>query len=309
MAEPHALSVTIPMETEGKSQHFAGSRLDRIPAAALLMLAIASLQIGGALAVNLFARLGPLGTVWLRVTIAAVILLAVWRPQFDRNLRVNFVPLALFGLSIAAMNVCIYQAFARIPFGIAVTLEFLGPLGLAVYLSRRVHDYLWAGLAFIGVALLTPLTGNAFPDPIGVVYALLAGVCWAAYAKLGAAVGRVFPGGTGLALGIAIAALLLLPIGIRSAGPALLEPPVLVTGLLIALASTVIPFSLEFEALRRLPARTYGILVSLDPAAATVTGAVLLHQPLTLRTIAAVICVVSAALGVTLASQRNPENQ
>lgn len=292
---------TIPVAT-------TGSRLERIPAVLLLMLAIASLQAGGALAVGLFSHLGPLGTVSLRVTIGAVILLLVWRPRLKGHARADIIPLILFGLSIAGMNLCIYQAFARIPFGVAVTLEFIGPLGLALFLSRRVQDFAWAGLATIGVALLTPLTG-ARPDPIGVLYALLAGACWAAYARLGAAVGRRFPGGEGLALGIAIAGMVLLPIGIWSAGMTLLKPSLLAIGFLIALASTVIPFSLEFEALRRLPARTYGILVSLDPAAAAVTGAVLLHQPLTLRTLAAVACVVSAAIGVTVSARRDVRKQ
>ena len=282
----------------------ATSPLDKIPAAALLMLAIASLQISGALAVGLFTRLGPLGTVSLRVIIAAVILLVAWRPRFNASVRAGLLPLVLFGLSIAMMNVCIYQAFARIPYGVAVTLEFVGPLSVSVFLSRRWQDFLWAGLAVVGVALLTPLTG-ARPDPVGVVYALLAGICWAAYARLGAAVGSRFPGGSGLALGIAIAALVLLPIGIGSAGRTMLQPSILVVGLAIALASTVIPFSLEFEALRRMPARTYGILVSMDPAAAALTGAVLLHQPLTLRTFIAAVCVVAAAVGVTLSARRD----
>ena len=278
------------------------SRLEKIPAVVLLMLAIASLQVGGALAVGLFKHLGPLGTVTLRVSIAAVILLLLGRPRLDRQVRANWVPLALFGLSIAGMNLCIYQAFARIPFGAAVTLELIGPLSLSVLFSRRGRDFVWAGLAVLGVLLLTPLTG-ASPDPVGVWYALAAGVCWAAYARLGALVGSRLPGGAGLSLGIGIAALVMLPIGIWSAGATLLQPSLLAVGFLIALASTVIPFSLEFEALRRLPARTYGILVSIDPAAAAITGAVLLHQPLTLRTFAAVVCVVAAAVGVTLTAQ------
>lgn len=285
----------------------AASPFDKIPAAALLMLAIASLQIGGALAVGLFTRLGPLGTVSLRVTIAAVVLLIAWRPRLDANVRSGLLPLLSFGLSIALMNVCIYQAFARIPFGVAVTLEFVGPLSVSVFLSRRWQDFVWAGLAVIGVALLTPLTG-ARPDPVGVLYALLAGVCWAIYARLGVAVGNRFPGGSGLALGIAIAALALLPIGIASAGRAMLQPSVLAVGLAIAFASTVIPFSLEFEALRRMSARTYGILVSLDPAAAAVTGALLLHQPLTLRTFIAAVCVFAAAVGVTLSARRDAKS-
>ncbi len=283
-------------------------RVERIPATVLLMLSIASLQVGGALAVGLFARIGPLGTVALRVVLAAVILLIAWRPRFRGPVRTSLPPVLLFGLSIACMNLCIYQAFARIDFGVAVTLEFIGPLSLAVFLSRRLQDFLWAGLAAAGVALLTPLTG-ARPDPVGVLYALLAGVCWAAYARLGAAVGRLLPGGEGLALGIATAALVLLPIGLWNAGDRLFRPEILGMGLIIALASTVIPFSLEFEALRRLPARTYGILVSLDPAAAAVTGAVVLHQTPTLRTFAAVACVVAAAIGVTIAARRDTKNQ
>ena len=282
------------------------TRLEKIPAAVLLIMAIASLQVGGALAVELFKHLGPLGTVSLRVSIAAVILLLLGRPRLDQQIRAHWFPLALFGLSIAGMNVCIYEAFARIPFGAAVTIELIGPLSLSVLFSRQVRDFVWAGLAIIGVLLLTPLTG-ASPDPVGVWYALAAGVCWAAYARLGALVGSRLPGGKGLTVGITVAACVMLPLGIWSAGAALLKPSLLAVGCLIALASTVIPFSLEFEALRRLPARTYGILVSLDPAAAAMTGAVLLHQPLTLRTLAAVVCVVIAAVGVTLTARKDQQ--
>ncbi|MBC8104524.1 MAG: EamA family transporter [Cytophagales bacterium] len=281
------------------------SNLAKVPAIGLLLVAIASVQAGAALAVGLFRTLGPLGTVSLRVTLAAAILLLAWRPRFDREVRSSLPLLILFGLSIAGMNWCIYEAIARIPLGIAVTIEFAGPLAVAVATSRRSRDFVWIGFAVAGIALLTPLTGGRL-DLLGVILALLAGACWGAYSLLGAKVGRVFPGGAGLAIGIAIAALALLPFGAWTAGRALWNHPSLLgVGLVVALASTVIPFSLEFEALRRLPARTYGVLVSLDPAAAAVAGLLILHQMPTLRTFAAIACVSVAAAGVTLTAQRD----
>jgi inner membrane transporter RhtA len=291
----------------------AGSRaatlMERIPAVLLLLVAIACVQAGGALAVRLFHDLGPVGTAAIRVTVAAVVLLAAWRPQIRNRDRRDLVLAVAFGLSIAGMNLSIYEAMARIPQGVAVTIEFIGPLGIAIAMSRRGRDFLWAGLAAVGVALLTPLTGDRLDLP-GVLCALLAAVCWAAYTLLGAAVGRRMPGGSGLALGLTSASIVLAPAGIAVAGAALVQRPLLIAmGACVALLSTIIPFSLEFEALRRLPARTYGVLVSLDPAAAAVSGALLLGQAVTLRTLAAIACVVVAAIGVTAAGGRDRRNK
>jgi inner membrane transporter RhtA len=174
---------------------------------------------------------------------------------------------ALFGVTIAAMNAAFYAAIARIPLGIAVTLEFVGPLGVAFVASRRRSDLLWAGLAAGGVLLLAPI-GNLTIDPLGVGLALAAGGCWAAYILLNVRVGRTFAGGSGLALSMSVAALVLIPLGVASGRGMLLDPRVLLVGCGVAVLSTLIPFSLELEALRRLPARVFGVLMSLEPAIA-----------------------------------------
>jgi inner membrane transporter RhtA len=277
--------------------------LQALPPPVLVLLAIVSIQVGAAFAVGLFPALGPDGTVFLRVLLSALLLGLVWRPRLDRQVRAHAGLLLLFGLTIAGMNLCFYQAIARIPLGVAVTIEFVGPLALAVATSRRLAEFLWIGLAAAGLVLLAPDVGGRL-DPLGVAFACGAAVGWAGFVVIAKRAGRLFARGTGLALAMAIAALLLLPFGV-GAGRAVAAEPVLLVGVFaVALLSTTIPWSLEFEALKRMPARSYGVLVTLEPATAVVVGILLLGERLTWATVAAVVAVTTAAVGVTLHDRR-----
>ncbi|MEA2291313.1 MAG: inner rane transporter RhtA [Solirubrobacteraceae bacterium] len=228
---------------------------------------------------------------------AAVVLLALWRPRVRGRPRADLRVAAAFGLVLGAMNVAIYESFARIPLGIAVTIEFAGPLGVAVALSRRRRDVLWVVLAAAGILLLADRGGGGGLDALGVAFALCAAVAWAAYILLSQRTGEVWPGGSGLALAMAVGALLAAPLGIAQAGGALLRPELLAAGAAVAIASSVIPYSFELEALRRLPARVFGILMSLEPAVAALAGLVVLDQALSPRDWLAIALVVAASAG------------
>ncbi len=201
------------------------------------------------------------------------------------------------GVALATMNYAIYESFARIPLGVAVTIEFLGPLAVAVAGSRRWSDLVWVALAGTGVALLG--RGEGGVDLAGVAFALLAAAAWAAYILLSAATGRRFPGTSGLTVASAVGVLLVAPVGIGQGGTALLRPEVLLVGLAVGLLSSVVPYSLEMRALRRIPPRVFGILMSLEPAAAALVGMVVLGEFLTVAQWAAVACVVAASVGAT----------
>jgi inner membrane transporter RhtA len=272
-----------------------------------VLAAICSVQLGAAFAKVLFEDLGPAGTVFLRTAFAAIILLAVWRPWRSLNTsgiarRDEVLLVVAFGVTLAAMNLCFYEALSRVPLGIAVTLEFTGPLAVAVAGSRRALDVLWVVLAAAGILLLAPIgaLGASDIDPLGAGLALLAGAFWAAYILLGARTGRVFPGGTGLAMAMGLSTVLLVPFGVADAGVALLDPRLLAAGLGVALLSSAIPYSLELEALRRLPARVFGVLMSLEPAVGALLGFVVLGEMLGLRAIVAIALVVTASVGVSL---------
>ena len=208
----------------------------------------------------------------------------------------------VFGLALAAMNLSLYLAIDRIPLGVAVTLEFVGPLGVAVAGSRRLLDGLWVVLAATGVLLLAPLNvlGATDLDPVGVAFALLAGVFWASYILLSARVGGAFPGGTGLVISLCVGTLVLLPIGIAIGGYALLDPKLLLMGLGVAILSSAIPYSLELSALRTLPTRVFGVLMSLEPAVAALVGFLVLGELLDWRAVAAIVLVTVAAAGASL---------
>jgi inner membrane transporter RhtA len=265
----------------------------------LTLLAIASVQLGSAIAKHLFSQLGPGGTTFLRVGFGAIVLLLVWRPSLRGHRPSQYAMAALFGLTVAAMNLSFYFALDRIPLGIAVTVEFLGPLGLAVAGSRRALDLLWVGLAGGGVVLLSPGAGGAHLDAMGIVFALMAGVFWASYILLSARVGQIFTGGRGLAIALAVGGIALLPLGIVSAGGHLADPRLLLGGLVVALLSAVIPYSLELEALRSLPARVFGVLMSMEPAAGALFGFLILRQVLEPRAIVALALVSVASLGAS----------
>jgi inner membrane transporter RhtA len=264
---------------------------DEARGVALVVAAVTSLQFGAGFAVTLFDELGPAGAAFLRQAIAALVLLAIWRPSFRRDLRLA----AAFGVTLGLMNLCIYEAMDRIPLGIAVTIEFWGPLAVAVAGSRRPLDLLWVALAAAGIVLLADPGGSL--ETAGVAFALAAGGLWALYILLSARVGRVFPGGTGLALAMVAAATVTAPFGISQADADLLHPELLAAAAGVALASSVIPYSLELEALRRLPANVFGVLMSLEPAVAALAGLIVLGQSLDALEWFAIALVVVASAG------------
>ncbi len=284
-----------PGEQSGPGQNFT----HKVPAQVLALLAIISVQMGAAVGKGLFSAIGPLGTTFLRLGFAAVLLLILWRPQVRGLTRAQYINVLLFGIVLAAMNGAFYSAIRYIPLGIAVALEFVGPLGLALVQSRRVKDIVWALLAMVGIVLLAPI-GQGAINLLGAGLAILAGIFWAGYILCSARVGRSFTGGRGLALAVAVATVVIAPLGISSGGAALLSPRVILTGIGIAILSSVIPFSLEMEALRRLPSRVFGVLMSIEPAVATLIGFLVLREAIGLREILAIALIVSASVGVSL---------
>ena len=275
-----------------------------MPAPLYALGAIASVQVGATVARHLFAALGPAGTVFLRVGFGALILLALARTRRPRLAVRQWRAIVLFGLIIAAMNLSFYQAIARIPLGIAVTIEFIGPLGVAIAGSRKGRDFAWAAMAAAGVATLSLTGGNV--TPVGVLFGLGAAAGWASYIVLSQRVGRLVPGPDGLALALAVGAIALVPFGIAGAGRRLLELPNLGVGLVVAILSSAVPFSLEFAALRRLSSQVFGILMSLEPAMGAAAGFLFLGQRLSLRDLVAIALVMVASAGATLTGERRP---
>lgn len=255
-----------------------------------------SVQFGGALAVTLMPRAGALGVVTLRLLAAALVLLLVCRPRLRGHSRTDWGTVIVFGITMGAMNGLFYEAVARIPLGAAVTLEVLGPLSLSVLASRRAVNAVWAGLALLGVFLLG---GGGFGDLdlVGVAFALGAGAMWAAYIVFSARTGRRFPQADGLALAMAVAALLFLPLGVVGSGGRLLDPVTVALGSAVAILSSVLPYTLELLALRRLPASTFAILMSLEPAIAATAGFLILGQTLAPLQALAIALVIAASMG------------
>ena len=274
----------------------AGRSFGAIPPPTLVLLGIVSVQLGSALAKHLFSTVGSFGTVALRLFFAAVVLMLFWRPSLHMNRRTWTVVLS-YGVTLGLMNECFYLALARIPLGIAVTISFLGPLAVALAGSRRWLDALWAVLAAGGVVLL--IEGRGDLNLVGILFALAAGTCWGLYILVGAALGRHTTEGNGLALGMAVAAMVAVPFGVADSGTALIQPWVLVAGLGVALLSSVIPYSLDLEALRRIPPRVFGILMSLEPAVAALIGLIVLQESQLWTQWIAVLCVVAASAGAT----------
>lgn len=274
----------------------AGRGLGSVPPPALVLAGIVSVQFGASLAKELFPVAGAVGVVALRLVFAAVILLAVWRPSL-RMTGQAWLAVVLFGAVLGVMNVLFYESLDRIPLGVAVTVEFLGPLAVALAGSRRWLDAVWALLAAGGVVLLTD--GGGHVAWLGVLFALGAAACWACYILLSARVGAHTTGGGGLAIAMAIGGVLVAPFGIASAGTALLHPVPLAAGLGVALLSSVVPYSVELEALRRIPPRVFGVLMSLEPAVGAVCGLLVLHQSLHPVQWIAVCLVVAASVGAT----------
>ncbi|MGA4841215.1 EamA family transporter [Streptomyces sp. G45] len=274
-----------------------GGRRAALAPIGLVLAGCVSVQFGGAIAVSLMPRAGALGVVTLRLLVAAVILLAVCRPRLRGHSRADWGTVLAFGVTLAAMNGLFYQAVARIPLGPAVTLEVLGPLALSVLASRRLVNVVWAGLALCGVFLLGGGGGFGRLDGVGVAYALGAGAAWAAYIVFSARTGRRFPQADGLALAMAVAALLVLPLGVVESGAKLTVPSTLGLAAAVAVMSSVLPYTLELLALRRLPASTFAVMMSLEPAIAAIAGLLVLDQGLSAVESVAIALVIAASMG------------
>jgi inner membrane transporter RhtA len=277
----------------------------RTPPPQLLLLgSIASVQFGSAFAAKLFAQAGPGGVVLLRLGLSAALLLAISRPSLRGRTRADLAAALAFGLVLGSMNWSFYEALDRLPLGVAVTIEFLGPLAVAVAGSRRALDLIWVVLAAGGVALLA-LRGNHHGiTALGVVFALVAGSCWAAYILLSKRVGATFASLDGLAIALGIGTLLVIPAGVIEGGAALGRPGVLAGGLAVALLSSLIPYSLEIIALRRLSSAAFGLLMSLEPAFAALAGVIVLSQALSGVLLLAVGMVIVASVGTTVTQPR-----
>ena len=279
--------------------------LQRIPAVWLVLGGIVSVQLGAAIAKTLFGTVPPTAMVWLRLVTSAVIFLAIVRPRLRGRSRADWGVALAFGVSLVVMNWSIYQSFARIPLGIAVTIEFLGPLAVAVAGSRRAVDLVWVVLAGLGVALLGFSRGEL--TLAGVLFALLAGAGWAAYILLSAKTGQRWSGISGLAIASLVGAVALAGPAVLEAGRVLLDPRVLLIGVAIGLLSSVIPYSLELTALRRITPRVFGILMSLEPAVAALAAMVLLAEFLRWTQWLALVCVVLASVGATRGTRPEAE--
>jgi len=280
----------------------------RVPAPLLVLAAIVSVQFGGALAATLVPRVGAAGSVALRLVLAAAVLLAVARPRLRGRTRADWLTVCAFALVLGLMNLAFYSSLALLPLGVAVTIEFVGPLVLATVLSRRLRDLVAVAGAALGVVLISGALTVPWDEleVAGILLALTAGACWAAYILLSARTGTRFAQLDGLAIAMAIAALVVAPLGLATAGSALLSWDALWRGAGIALLSSVLPYSLELIALRRLSARVFGVLLSLEPAVAALAGLVVLGQRLTRAQLVGLVCVMAASALVLGARDRSP---
>ena len=271
---------------------------------AVLVVAMASIQVGAALAKGLFPAVGPIGAVTLRVVLAAILLCALARPWRVRRDAAAMRAVLLYGVALGGMNALFYAALRTVPLGLATAIEFTGPLAVAVFASRRPIDFVWIALALAGLLALLPLGASAEGvDPVGAALALGAGVCWAFYIIIGRRAGAEH-GLQTTALGMSIAALIVLPFGIATAGAALFTPGLLPLALGVAVLSSALPYSLEMFALPRLPARTFGTLMSAEPAMGALAGLVLLNEYLTTRQWLAIATIMLASAGTTLTAAR-----
>ena len=283
------------------------SRRPSLPAIPAVLVAILSVQGGATIAKGLFPALGAATTAAIRIGLSALILLAIFPPPLRRITARQWRAIVPYGVALGAMNSLFYLSLARIPLGLAVTLEFVGPLGVAVASSRRPLDVLWVALAGAGIALLAPWGGGGGVDPVGVVLALVTGGCWAAYIVLGGRLSRELPGsGAAVSIGMLVASVAVLPFALSSGRLADFTPALVPAALGVAVLSSAVPYTLEMHALRLLPERTFSILMSLEPAVAALCGLLFLHERLTNGQWLAVALVIAASAGATLTSRASP---
>ncbi|MFJ4221554.1 EamA family transporter [Curtobacterium luteum] len=278
--------------------------MTRVPAPLLALAAMVSVQLGAAIAKTRFDEVGSVGAATLRLVIGAVVLALLVRPRVRHWTRAQWTGAVALGVALAGMNLCIYVAFASIPIGVAVTIEFLGPLALSLVHTRRWRDALWAALALVGVVLLG-VGPSAVTSVSGVVFAVLAAACWAGYIVMNRHVGQAIPGVDGLAVSMLVAMVVALPFGlgeaVRGVGD---HPSLLLVFAAVAVLSSVMPYALEMLALRRMPTRVFGVLQSLGPAIAALAGLVVLEEGLSVLEVGALACVTAASVGVTLSARR-----
>lgn len=283
------------------------STASRVPlsAVALIIGGLVAQEVGASIAVLVFPQVGPAGMVTLRLVFSAAILMAIARPRLRGIPRRSWLVVTLFGVALGGMNLLFYEALARLDLGPTVTIEVLGPLVLSVILARRAIAWLWAGLAFAGVVLLSQ-GGLAHLDALGVLFALGAALGWAGYILSSRATGKSFEGLGGLAIAMVIGAVITLPFGISQAGPTLLEPHILLLGLAVAILSSAIPYALELIALRRVKAETFSVVIASSPAIATLAGLVILGQAIGWLQAVGIALVIAASIGAVRLAPRNP---
>lgn len=270
---------------------------------ALVVAGMIGQELGAAIAVRVFPETGPLGMVMLRLVFSAVLLLAIARPRLSGRTRRDWAAVLAFGVVLAAMNSLFYLAIERLALGVAVTIEVLGPLVLSIVASRRASAWLWAVLALGGVVALGG-GGWESLDPLGVVFALAAALTWALYILASARVGRTFERIDGLALAMAVGAVLSLPLGVATAASALVRVDVLALGAAVAVLSSALPYALELIALRRISASVFGILMSASPAIAALVGLAVLGQQLSWPQIVGIVLVIAASAGAVASAGR-----
>jgi inner membrane transporter RhtA len=290
----------------------AGTASAELPAAqaagiGLAVAAMATIQLGAALSEPMFDRIGPAGVVALRLALAALILWPIARPRIRGRMREDLTAAVALGVCSGLLTLAFFEAIARIPLGVAVTIEFLGPLGVALAGSRRPRDVAWVALAAAGVAVLTLGDGAGEPlETAGVLLAGVSAVCWAGYILLTKRVGARWAGLEGLAVSLAVAAVVTLPFGVVGGGAELLDPDILLAGIGLALLIPLLPYAFELDALRRLPTALFGVIMSLEPAIAALLGFLILDQGLAVAGVAAIGMVVVASAGATLSAREPP---
>ncbi|CAH9050128.1 Threonine/homoserine exporter RhtA [Pseudoalteromonas holothuriae] len=266
-----------------------------------LLIAMITIQSGASIAKQLFPHIGPEGTTTYRLGFSALILCLVFQPW--RHIPANKTPILIYGLCLGGMNITFYYAIERIPLGIGVALEFTGPLAVALFASKRKRDYIWVLFALLGIILLLPdMSANDGLDPIGVALALIAGACWAGYILFGKKTGNQGSGGATVALGMSVAAIAVVPLGVASQGTALLNWELIPLGIMIGVLSSALPYSLEMVALRNMPAQGFSIMMSLEPAIAAVAGLIILGELLSIWQWLAILMVIIASVGSSISS-------